>query len=160
MYVFQITLVRSISKVIIQKSLYCICTWITKVVTLAATRGCIFGRNWDKNLETFVPCYSQSLPPANFTPLPPWFSKIFTAPAERRCGLGFVCIISLFIFEISIVLSLITLYFLQINTSFSHRDINQRRIKRRDIKQKTKQPLWFQKSLQNNQPMNETQVCS
>jgi hypothetical protein len=23
-------------------------------------RGCILGRNWDKNLKTFAPCYSKS----------------------------------------------------------------------------------------------------
>ncbi len=39
--------------------------------------GGILGSNWDKNLKTFSPCYSQSLPPADFTPPPPpWFTPL------------------------------------------------------------------------------------
>ncbi len=34
-------------------------------------RGRILGRNWVKSLESFPPCYSQSPPLTDFTPLPP-----------------------------------------------------------------------------------------
>jgi hypothetical protein len=30
-------------------------------------RGCILGRKWNKNLDSFAPCYSQPSPPPNFT---------------------------------------------------------------------------------------------
>ncbi len=37
----------------------------------AATRGRILGRNWDKSLQSFPPCYSQSHLLLDFTPPPP-----------------------------------------------------------------------------------------
>jgi hypothetical protein len=49
--------------------------------------------------------------------------EISTATAESRWGLGFVYILSLFTFQSSIVISLITL-FLNIFISFSHRNKN------------------------------------
>jgi hypothetical protein len=57
------------------------------------TRGCIFGRNWDKNLKTFGPRYSQSSPPTGLNLPPPHGflgHEISTATAESRWGLGFV----------------------------------------------------------------------
>jgi hypothetical protein len=50
----------------------------------------VIGHNWDKNLKTFASCYSQSPPPADFTPPPPppgflGFENA-TATAESRCG--------------------------------------------------------------------------
>jgi hypothetical protein len=35
------------------------------------SRGRILGRNWDKSLKTFPPCYLQSPLLMDFTPLPP-----------------------------------------------------------------------------------------
>jgi hypothetical protein len=65
---------------------------------------------WDKNLKTFAPCNSKSPPPADFTPSCgfPVLLQISIATTARGWGIGFVYIISLFIFESSIVLSLIT----------------------------------------------------
>ncbi len=40
-----------------------------KIQILVVTyRGGILGRNWDKNLKTVATCFSQSPPPADFTP--------------------------------------------------------------------------------------------
>ncbi len=51
----------------------------------------ILGRNWNKNLQTFAPCYSQSLPPADFTPPYGFLGlEIYTATAESGWGFGFV----------------------------------------------------------------------
>ncbi len=44
----------------------------SEVTTLMLTRGRILGGNWDKSLQSFPPCYSQSLLPTDFTPPPPW----------------------------------------------------------------------------------------
>jgi hypothetical protein len=64
-----------------------------------------------KNLKTFAPYYSQSPPPADFTPQYGFLGhEISTATTESTWWLGFVYIISLFIVERRIVLSLITLY--------------------------------------------------
>jgi hypothetical protein len=47
-------------------------SWISKIAAIfsvysyGANRRDILGRNWDKNLKTFAPCYSQSPPPAGF----------------------------------------------------------------------------------------------
>jgi hypothetical protein len=69
------------------------------------TRGCILGRNWDKNLKTFALCYSQS-----------------SSPIIRNASKG------------------------------------------GKPNRKPRKPysttLWFQKSIQNNQTMKKTQVCS
>jgi hypothetical protein len=64
--------------------------------------------NWYKNLKTFAPYYSKSLPPADFnSPFSVVLGlEISTATAESKRGLGFVFIISLITFERSIVLSL------------------------------------------------------
>jgi hypothetical protein len=71
----------------------------------------ILRRNWDKNPKTFAPCYSQSPPPEDFTPPYVFFYLGFLqATAESGRGLCFVYIISLFTFESSIDLSLITIY--------------------------------------------------
>ncbi len=107
-------------------------------------RGVFLGRNWDKNLKTFAPCYSQSPPPADFTPTFGILGlEIFAATAEKGEGLGFLYIISLFTYKnqifciilfyifwiiydflkSSIVLSLRRLYLYR-NTSFLHRNNN------------------------------------
>jgi hypothetical protein len=54
-------------------------------------RGC----NWDKKLKTFAPCYSQSPPPADFTPNYGFMGfEISTPIAESRwvVGIDFVYI--------------------------------------------------------------------
>jgi hypothetical protein len=67
--------------------------------------------------------------------------------------LGLVCIFSLFTFESSNVLSIITLY-LYLNTSFSQAIIGNAS-KGEKTKQKTISPLWVQKSILNNQSMKK-----
>ncbi len=53
--------------------------------TLEENRGGIFGRSWDKNLKNFAPCYSQSPPPADFTPPYGFLGlEISTATAENQ----------------------------------------------------------------------------
>jgi hypothetical protein len=53
-----------------------------------------------KDLKTFAPCYSQSPPPAYFTPPFGLLGLEFsTGTTESRWGLGFVYIIFLFTFE-------------------------------------------------------------
>jgi hypothetical protein len=43
----------------------------------SGTRGRILGRNWEKSLKSFSPCYSNSQSPqlTDFTPSPPPLSK-------------------------------------------------------------------------------------
>jgi hypothetical protein len=61
-----------------------------------ACRGRILGRNWEKNLKTFAPCYSQSPQPAEFTPPYSFLVlEISTTTADSGWGLGIVYIISL-----------------------------------------------------------------
>jgi hypothetical protein len=45
-------------------------------------RGRILGRNWDKSLRSFPPCFSQSSLLTDFTPHP---------PSERKSWLKLVC---------------------------------------------------------------------
>ncbi len=47
-------------------------------------RGRILGRNWDKSLKTFHPCYSQPPLLIDFTP----------APLLSKSGLKLVCIVN------------------------------------------------------------------
>ncbi len=42
----------------------------TRMLVKLTFRGRILGRNWDKSLKSFPPCYSQSPLPTDFTPLP------------------------------------------------------------------------------------------
>jgi hypothetical protein len=65
------------------------------------------------NLKTFAPCHSQSPSPADFSPPYGFLGlDISNATAESGWRLGFVYIISLFTFERSIALSLITLNYI------------------------------------------------
>ncbi len=82
-------------------------------------------KNWDKNIETFgtyvlftVTATSEIYSPYVFLGL-----EISTAIAESMWRFDFVYIISLFTFDSSIVLSLITIY-LYINTSYPHKNNN------------------------------------
>ncbi len=77
------------------------------------TGGSILGCNWDKNIWRLslhaIHCHLHQLillPPSHGFLGP----EISTPTAESRLGLCFVYIISLFTFQNSIVLSLITLY--------------------------------------------------
>jgi hypothetical protein len=57
--------------------------------TLEENRGGILGRSWDKNLKNFALCYSQSPPPADFTPPYRFLGlEISTATAESWRGLS------------------------------------------------------------------------
>jgi hypothetical protein len=51
------------------------------VYSLIFTRCRILGRNWDKSLKSFPPCYSQSLLLTDFTP----------PPLEQVCNVKIVC---------------------------------------------------------------------
>jgi hypothetical protein len=46
------------------------------IIMKIETRGRILGRNWDKSLKSFPPCYSQSPLPTDFT-LPPWAKVVW-----------------------------------------------------------------------------------
>jgi hypothetical protein len=84
--------------------------------------GCILGRNWDKNLRTFAPCYSQSPPPADFTP-PMFVFNLRFLHQQLKVG-GSLDLFRLSLtFESCIVLSLINIYF-YMNTSFPLRNNN------------------------------------
>jgi hypothetical protein len=113
----------------------------------------------DKKLKIFDPCYSQSPPPADFTP-PYGFLGLenSTATAESGPGLGFVLHISLFTFNRSIGLSLLTPYFFMQKSS-PYRNHNKKCIERRKPRQKTTPPLWFYESIQKKQSMKKTQLC-
>jgi hypothetical protein len=49
----------------------------------------VLGRNWDNNLRTFAPCYSQSPPLANFTP--PFFLDLVFFGVSVAVGYLFHC---------------------------------------------------------------------
>jgi hypothetical protein len=48
---------------------------LSRLPNSCASRGRILGRNRDKNLKSFPPCYSQSPLLTDFTPPPPSLSK-------------------------------------------------------------------------------------
>ncbi len=84
-----------------------------------------------------------------------YFEICIALPGSGGGGLGFVYVISLFTFESSIVLSLITLY-KYINTSFPHRSNNKKCTKRRKTWQKTIPHLLFQKFIQKTHNENSS----
>jgi hypothetical protein len=66
-------------------------------------QGGILGRNWDKNLKTFTPCFSLSPPLEYLSPAYGFLGlEITKATDESGRGLGFVYIISLFFSRIMI----------------------------------------------------------
>ncbi len=56
-----------------------------KTTKIYGRRG-ILERNWDKNLETFAPPYSQSPPPEDFAPLPHDFLRLEISTATAESG--------------------------------------------------------------------------
>ncbi len=79
------------------------------------SRGDILGRYWDKNPKTFASMlFTVTSTRGFYSPLLYFFLdlRFLYNNAEIGWGLGFVYIFSLFSFESSIVLSLITLYFI------------------------------------------------
>ncbi len=81
------------------------------MLSLLLLRG-ILGRNWDKNLKTFAPCYSQSPPPADLAPTMVFLDLRFLQQ-QLKVGGGLV-LFTFFCatFENIIVLSLITLFYI------------------------------------------------
>ncbi len=64
----------------------CKCTyrdWKTEDLLCTIHRGRILGRNWDKSLKSFPPCYSQSPLVTDFIPPPP-----------SKSGLKLVCYVN------------------------------------------------------------------
>ncbi len=97
-----------------------------------------------------------------YTPLRFFFDlRFLQATAESWRGLCFVYIISLFTFESSIDISLITIYLYKKIHIFPYKQQLEMHRKEANLTENHTTLKWFQfpKSIQNNQLMKKTQVC-
>jgi hypothetical protein len=107
-----------------------------------------------KNLKAFAPCYSQSPPPADFTP-PYVFLDLICLRQQLKVGGGLALFTLSLCLPVKVALIFLLLHFIYKYTSFPHKTTIRNASTGDKPDGKPYPPLWFQNSIQNNQPMNK-----